>query len=54
MPKVDILSRLRPETLQALALSRQQYASFQPGAANPLQAARQGYDHERAYWNSVY
>jgi len=52
MPKVDILSRLRPETLQALALSRQQYASFQPGAANPLQAARQGYDHERAYWNS--
>ena len=55
MPKVDILSRLRPETLQALAISRQQYASFKPdaaGTANPLQAARQGYNHERAYWNS--
>ena len=55
MPKVDILSRLRPETLQALAISRQQYASFQPNAAsaaNRLQAARQGYNHERAYWNS--
>jgi acetyl esterase len=52
MPKVDILSRLRPETLQALALSRQQYASFQPSAAGALHAARQGYNHERAYWNS--
>jgi acetyl esterase len=55
MPKVDILSRLRPETTQALALSRQQYASFRPDgadAADPLEAARQGYNHERAYWNS--
>ena len=53
MPKVDIRHRLSPETLQALALSRQQYAGFQARSPEPLVAAREGYNHERAYWNSL-
>ena len=52
MPKVDIRGRLRAESLQVLELSRQQYASFKPGSVSPLLAAREGYNHERAYWNS--
>ena len=52
MPKVDIRHRLSPETLQVLDLSRQQYAAFQPGSTEPLVAMRDGYNHERAYWNS--
>lgn len=53
MPKVDILQRLSPETRECLALSRAQYASFQPGSADRLQAMREGYNHERAYWNRL-
>lgn len=52
MPKIDIRSRLRPETLRALELSRQQYASFTATSPEPLQAMREGYTHERAFWNS--
>lgn len=53
MPKVDIRGRLRPETLQVLEISRQQYASFKPDPADPLSTLRAGYNHERAYWNSL-
>ena len=53
MPKVDIRHRLSPETLQTLELSRQQYAGFQARSPEPLVAAREGYNHERAYWNSL-
>ncbi len=53
MPKVDIRGRLRPESLQALAISRQQYAQFRASSALPLVAAREGYNHERAYWNRL-
>jgi acetyl esterase len=53
MPKVDILHRLSPETRHCLALSQAQYASFQPRSGEPLQTMREGYNHERAYWNSL-
>jgi acetyl esterase len=53
MPKVDILARLTQETRQCLELSRQQYASFQPRSTDRLQVMREGYRHERAFWNSV-
>jgi acetyl esterase len=52
MPKVDIRLRLSPETLHVLEISRQQYAGFQASTAEPLVAMREGYNHERAYWNS--
>ena len=52
MPKVDIRSRLSVGSLQALELSRQQYASFKSASTVPLTVLREGYNHERAYWNS--
>jgi acetyl esterase len=51
MPKVDIRDRLRPETLQVLELSRQQLATLRTTSGDPLGALREGYNHERAYWN---
>ena len=52
MPKVDIRSRLSAGSLQALELSRQQYASFKSASTVPLTVMREGYNHERVYWNS--
>ena len=52
MPKVDIRSRLSAGSLQALELSRQQYASFKSASTVPLVVMREGYEHERRYWNS--
>ena len=52
MPKVDIRSCLSAGSLQALQLSRQQYASFKSASSVPLTVMREGYNHERAYWNS--
>ena len=52
MSKVDIRSRLSVGSLQALELSRQQYASFKSASTVPLTVLREGYNHERAYWNS--
>ncbi len=52
MPKVAILHHLTPESREALDRSREQYASFKPTSMHPLIAARQGYNHERAFWNS--
>jgi len=52
MPKVDILHRLRAETLLTLEKSRAQYATFKATSTEPLVAMREGYRHERAYWNS--
>ena len=52
MPKVDIWSRLTPQSQAAVHKSRELAASFKPGAGEPLELARQGYLHERRYWNS--
>ena len=52
MPKVDIWSRLTPHSQAAVEKSREQYAALKPQATDPLSLAREGYNHERAYWNS--
>ncbi len=52
MPKVDIVRRLTPQSRLALDRSREQYASFKASSTVPLVVAREGYNHERAYWNS--
>ncbi len=56
MPKVDIWSRLTPQSQAAVEKSREQYANLprQPGAAtDALSVMRAGYNHERRYWNAV-
>ncbi|MBC7705408.1 MAG: alpha/beta hydrolase fold domain-containing protein [Rhodoferax sp.] len=52
MPKVDIWSRLTPHSQAAVDKSREQNAAFKPQATDALSLAREGYNHERAYWNS--
>ena len=52
MPKVDIWSRLTPHSQAAVEKSREQYAALKPQATDRLSLAREGYNHERAYWNS--
>lgn len=52
MPKVDILPHLTPQSIVALERSREQYASFKASSTAPLTVMREGYNHERAYWNS--
>lgn len=53
MPKVNIRSRLSVGSLEALELSRQQYASFKSGSTVAIALMREGYNHERAFWNGV-
>ena len=52
MPKVDIWSRLTPQSRAAVKKSRVLYEGFQSTSADPLALAREGYNHERRYWNS--
>ena len=52
MPKIDIVHRLTAQSLVALQKSREQYASFRASSTVPLLVMREGYNHERAYWNS--
>ena len=52
MPKVDILPHLAPQSIVALQRSREQYAGFKATSSVPLMMMREGYNHERAYWNS--
>jgi acetyl esterase len=52
MPKVDIWSRLTPQSQAAVKKSREQYAALKPRVTDALGLARAGYNHERAYWNS--
>ena len=52
MPKIDIWNHLTAQSQAAVLKSRELAASFQPGAGGPLQQAREGYLHERRYWNS--
>ena len=52
MPKVDIRSRLTPESLAAVAKSAELYAGFKAVSDVPLAAMREGYLHERRYWNA--
>ena len=52
MPKVDIWSRLTPQSQAAVEKSREQYTSLRTQASDPLTVARDGYNHERRYWNS--
>lgn len=51
MPKVDIWSRLTPQSQRVVEISRAQYAQFTTQSTDPLQVAREGYLHERRYWN---
>lgn len=51
MPKVDIRARLTAQSLEALARSRAQGASFSTDATDRLAVQRQAYNHERRYWN---
>lgn len=53
MPKVDIWSRLTPQSRAAVEKSREQYAVFETGSTDALAVMREGYNHERRYWNSV-
>ena len=53
MPKVDIWSRLTPQSQAAVEKSREQYASLKTTASDALTVMREGYNHERSYWNSV-
>ena len=52
MPKIDIWNQLTAQSQAAVHRSRELAASFKPGAIAPLQLAREGYLHERRYWNS--
>lgn len=53
MPKVNIRSRLSVGSLEALELSRQQYASFKSNSTVAIALMREGYNYERAFWNGV-
>ena len=53
MPKVNIRNRLSAGSLEALQLSSQQYASFKASSTVAIAVMREGYNHERAYWNRV-
>lgn len=52
MPKVDIWSRLTPESQQAVHKSREWYAKLKPSSDDPMTVAREGYNLERSFWNS--
>lgn len=52
MPKVDIWSRLTEQSRTAVEKSREQYASFKTDSTDQLAVMREGYNHERRYWNS--
>lgn len=52
MPKIDIWNHLTAQSQAAVQKSRELAASFKPGPGGPLQRAREGYLHERRYWNS--
>ena len=52
MPKVDIWSRLTPQSQAAVEQSRALYASLKTEAHGALAVMRAGYNHERRYWNS--
>lgn len=52
MPKVDIWSRLTPQSQAAVEKSREQYAAFKTQSTDALAVMREGYNHERRYWNS--
>lgn len=52
MPKVDIWSRLTPQSQAAVHKSRELYAALKPSSSQPLTVAREGYLHERRHWNS--
>ena len=52
MPKVDIWSRLTPQSQAAVEKSREQYAAFKTQSTDALGVMREGYNHERQYWNS--
>jgi acetyl esterase len=56
MANINIWPQLSPESQQAVEKSREQYvgftASFTASSADPLTAMREGYLHERRYWNS--
>jgi len=52
MPKVDIWSRLTRQSQQVVEKSRELYAAFESHSQDPLTVAREGYNHERAFWNS--
>jgi acetyl esterase len=52
MPKVDIWSRLTPQTQAAVLKSRELEAAFQPSSGDPLALARGRYQYERRHWNS--
>lgn len=56
MPKVDIWSRLTPQSQAAVEKSREQYACLPQHPGDPtdaLSVMRAGYNHERRYWNAV-
>ncbi|MFO1038977.1 MAG: alpha/beta hydrolase fold domain-containing protein [Geminicoccaceae bacterium] len=49
----DVLSRLDPEMLEALAKSEALHAEVADALpADPIAARRQDYEHERRYWNA--
>lgn len=52
MPKVDIWSRLTPESQAVVEKSRALAAEFKSSSSDPLVVAREAYLHERRYWNS--
>ena len=52
MPKVDIWSRLTPQSQAAVEKSREQYAGFRTASTAALAVMREGYNHERRYWNA--
>ena len=54
MPKVDIWSRLTPQSQAAVEKSREQYAAFKTQSTDALGVMREGYNHERQYWNSFH
>ena len=52
MAKINIWPQLSSESQLAVEKSREQYASFTASTSAPLTAMREGYLHERRYWNS--
>lgn len=52
MPKVDIWSRLTPQSQAAVEQSRALYAGLKTEAQGALAVLRAGYNHERRYWNA--
>lgn len=52
MPKVEIRSRLSAESMAAVEQTRLLNARFETTATDPVEVARESYNHERRYWNS--